>query len=198
MKKLLILGLLCLFVLGGYAQEDEEDWQIGSPKYYEWLDKQTCKEVCGVRFGMSYETAKDILKKKFGEPSYSFSDENSIIYQYKSYGGISFSSICFYFQRSGIYSYLNQCVMTIDCKTTNEVKSKRDFIWSKVSEKYTAWREGTDKNGFKYYESGISPKDGGLYSGFIVDVVKYDRAFDGCYYSARIMYGPYEYVKEDF
>ena len=80
----------------------------------------------------------------------------------------------------------------------NDAKSKRDYIWSIAKGKYTAWHEGTDKNGFKYYESGISPKGGGLNTGFIVDVVKYDKAFDGCYYCARIMYGPYNYVKEEF
>lgn len=197
MKKVFLIGLLCLSALVGYTQE-EEDWQVGSPKYYRWLDGQTCKEVCGVRFGVPYETAKDMLKKKFGEPSYLFTDENSIVYQYKSYGGISFSSICFYFQRDGLNSYMNQCVMTIDCKTANDAKNKRDYIWSIAKGKYTAWNEGTDKNGFKYYESGISPKGGGLNTGFVVDVVKYDKAFDGCYYCARIMYGPYNYVKEEF
>lgn len=197
MKKVFLIGLLCLSALVGYAQE-EEDWQVGSPKYYEWLDRQTCKEVCGVSFGSSYETAKDMLNKKFGEPSYSFTDENSIIYQYKSYGGISFSSICFYFQRDGFHSYMNQCVMTIDCKTANDAKNKRDYIWSIAKGKYTTWNEGTDKNGFKYYESGISPKEVGLNTGFIVDVVKYDKVYDGYYYCARIMYGPYNYVKEEF
>lgn len=197
MKKVFLIGLLCLSALVGYTQE-EEDWQVGSPKYYEWLDRQTCKDVCGVRFGVSYETAKDMLNKKFGEPSYLLTDENSIIYQYKSYGGISFSSICFYFQRDGLYSYMNQCVMTIDCKTANDAKNKRDYIWSIAKGKYATWNEGTDKNGFKYYESGISPKDGGLNTGFVVDVVKYDKAFDGYYYCARIMYGPYNYVKEEF
>ena len=44
MKKVFLIGLLCLSALVGYTQE-EEDWQVGSPKYYRWLDGQTCKEV---------------------------------------------------------------------------------------------------------------------------------------------------------
>ena len=103
MKKKIILGLLCASALFVSAQNE-----FGSPQYYRRLDSQTCKEVCGVPFGSSYETAKDMLKKKFGEPGYLLTDENSIVYQYKSYGGISFSSICFYFQRDGLNSYMNQ------------------------------------------------------------------------------------------
>ena len=65
MKKLFILGLLCLSVLGGYAQDDSDDWKVGGKHYQEWVAKQTCTEVCGVRFGSSYETAKEILKRKY-------------------------------------------------------------------------------------------------------------------------------------
>ncbi len=199
MKKVFILGILCLSVLCGYAQDDDsDDWKIGGKHYQEWQAKQTCSEVCGVAFGSSYETAKDILKNKYGEPDYLETDDNSIVYHYKSYGGINFSYISFKFQRDGTYSYLNQCVMGIECKTIQEAKTERDYIWSKAREKYTAWREGTDKNGFKYYESGISPLGDDLHTGFIVDVVKYDKPYNGYRYFARIMYGPYNYVKEDF
>lgn len=198
MKKLFILGLLCLSVLGGYAQDDSDDWKAGGKNYQEWEAKQTCTEVCGVRFGYSYETAKLILKRKYGEPDCLWTDENEIVYHYKSYGGISFTYMSFNFQRSGADSYMNQCVMGYECKTAEEAKNKRDAIWAKVRSKYTAWHEGTDDNGFKYYESGISPKGGGLNTGFIVDVVKFDEPYNGYRYFARIMYGPYNYVKEEF
>lgn len=183
MKKLFILGLLCLSVLGVYAQDLKS--------------KQTCTEVCGVRFGCSYETAKLILKRKFGEPDYMGTDENSIVYCYKTYGGIGFTYMSFNFQRGGAHSYMNQCVMGYDCKTAEEAKNKRDEIWLKARRKYTTWHEDIDDNGFKYYESGCSPL-GGIYNGFIVDVLKLDEPHNGCRYFARIMYGPYNYVKEDF
>lgn len=197
MKKLFILGLLCLSVLGGYAQDDSDDWKAGGKHYQEWVSKQMCTEVCGVRFGSSYETAKEILKRKYGEPDYIETNENTIVYHYKSYGGMNFTYISFDFQRDGAFSYMNQCVMGYDCKTAEEAKNKRDAIWDKARSKYTAWSEDIDDNGFKYYKSGCSPL-GGFGNGFVVDVVKFDEPYNGYRYFARIMYGPYNYVKEDF
>lgn len=197
MKKLFILGLLCLSVLGGYAQDDSDDWKVGEKHYQEWASKQMCTEVCGVRFGSSYETAKEILKRRYGEPDYIETNENTIVYHYKSYGGMNFTYISFDFQRDGAFSYMNQCVMGYDCKTAEEAKNKRDAIWDKARSKYTAWSEDIDDNGFKYYKSGCSPL-GGFGNGFVVDVVKFDEPYNGYRYFARIMYGPYNYVKEDF
>lgn len=198
MKKF-FLCMMCLFALCGYAQEDEdEDDLIGGKRYNEWLANLTCTEVCGVRFGSQYETAKEVLRNKYGSPSILDTDENKICYKFKSYGGIFFSYIIFYFQRSENNSYMNKCVMGIDCRTAQEAKEKRDYIFSKVREKYGSWDENIDENGFKYYESGISPLGGGIGSGFCVDVVKYDKPYDGYKYFARIIYGPYSYVTEDF
>lgn len=198
MKKIFILGLLCLSVLGGYAQDDDsDDWKAEEKRFQEFEAKQTCTEVCGVRFGSSYENAKEILKGKYGEPDYMETDENTIVYHYKSYGGINFTDMFFYFQRDGSLSYMNQCVMGYECKTAEEAKNKRDAIWTKARSKYTAWREGIDDNGFKYYESGWSPL-GGICNGFVVDVIKLNETHNGCRYFSRIMYGPYNYVQEDF
>lgn len=198
MKKILILGLLCLSVVGGYAQDDDsDDWKVGGKHYQEWEAKQTCTEVCGVRFGSSYENAKEILKRKYGEPDYLETNENAIVYHYKSYGGMIFTNIYFCFQRDGALSYMNQCVMGYDCKTAEEAKNKRDAIWNKARSKYAAWHEDIDDNGFKYYESGCSPL-GGFGNGFVIDVVKYNEPYNGCRYFSRIMYGPYNYVQEDF
>ena len=190
MKRIFILGLLCLSVLGGYAQDDSD--------YQEWVANQTCTEVCGVRFGSSYENAKEILEGKYGEPDYMLTDENRIVYHYKSYGGMTFTYMSFNFQRDGTLSYMNQCVMGYECKTAEDAKNKRDAIWTKARSKYFAGREGIDDNGFKYYESGCSPLGGEFYSGFVVDVVKLDEPYNGCRYFSRIMYGPYDYVQEDF
>lgn len=197
MKKLFILGLLCLSVLSGYAQDDSDDWKVGGKHYQEWASKQMCTEVCGVRFGSSYETAKAILQRKYGEPDYFGTNENTIVYHYKSYGGMNFTYMSFDFQRDGARSYMNQCVMGYDCKTAEEAKNKRDAIWDKARSKYTAWSEDIDDNGFKYYKSGCSPL-GGFGNGFVVDVVKFDEPYNGYRYFARIMYGPYNYVQEDF
>lgn len=187
MKKIIFLGMLIINTLCISAQDNNTKWR----------PEITCTEVCGVRFGSSYETAKEILKRKYGEPDYMGTNENTIVYHYKSYGGMNFTYIAFDFQRDDIGSYMNQCVMGYDCKTAEEAKNKRDTIWKKAKEKYPFCHWGIDDNGFKYYESGFSPL-GGFGNGFIVDVVKFDEPYNGYRYFARIMYGPYNYVKEEF
>lgn len=179
MKKLL-LCLMCLFSVCGYAQR-----------------KSICDEICGVRFGESYESAKEILQNKFGSPDYILTDENQIVYNYKTYSGIIFSEIDFCFQRNGNNSYMNQCIMGIDCRTAQEAKEYRDEIWEKVEPIYNGYHYAIDGNGFRFYEGGRSPL-GGLLNGFVVDVVKFKRPYKGYNYFARIMYGPYDYVNEEF
>ena len=192
MKKKIILGLLCASAL--FVSEQNK---TRSSQYQEYFDRQTCKEVCGVSFGSSYESAKEILKAKYGEPDYLDTDENKIVYSYKSYGGIQFSHMAFVFQRDNYNSYMSQCAMGIDCKTIQDAKNNRDYIYSKVKERYGAWHVGIDGNGFKYYQGGTSPL-GEFGEGFIIDVVKYDDSKSEYKYIARIMYGPYNYVKEEF
>lgn len=187
MKKIIILGILVVNAICIFAQDNNKKWR----------PEITCTEVCGVRFGSSYETAKEILKRKYGEPDYFETNENTIVYHYKSYGGMNFTFISFDFQRDGTFSYMNQCVMGYECKTAEEAKEKRDAIWDKAKKKYPFCHWDIDDNGFKYYESGCSPL-GGFGNGFIVDVVKLDKPYNGYQYFARIMYGPYNYVKEDF
>ena len=82
-------------------------------------------------------------------------------------------------------------------KQQKKQKIKGNAIFSKAERKYAAWHEGIDDNGFKYYESGCSPL-GGFGNGFVIDVVKYDKPYNGCRYFSRIKYGPYNYVQEDF
>ncbi len=56
-----------------------------------------------------------------------------------------------------------------------------------------------DKNGFKYYLGGISPVDDNE-AAFVINVIKYDKDLAKQFYpySARLMYGTYDYVKEEF
>ena len=51
MKKTFVLLLMCVFSLCGYAQR-----------------KLICDEICGIRFGESYEIAKEKLEEKFEFP----------------------------------------------------------------------------------------------------------------------------------
>lgn len=186
MKKILLL-FFCILAQICSAQEQT---------FEEFYESQFCRSVCGVKFGDSYENVKSSLEKKYGSPNALYTDEDNIVYLYKSYCGILFSVIDFSFQRDEKGSYLNQCVMCINCRTAQDAKEKREKIWSKIKGKYSPWNEGVDKNGFKYYSGGISPI--GYEDGFCVDIVKYSEPVDGYLYYARIMYGPYNYVKEEF
>ena len=72
------------------------------------------------------------------------------------------------------------------------------MLRKKLSEKYLLLDE-TDENGNLYYIGGYSPipNDG---AGFSIDILKYDSwtAKQFYPYAARLMYGRYNFVKEEF
>ena len=157
-------------------------------------DRQTIKEICGIPFGSSYEKAKEVLMNKYGTPSI-FSDKTKISYENMSYAGISFDNIIFLFQSDGYKSYLNGCVFILEATSLTKAKEKRELLYEKLRWKYDM-KEGIDDDGIKYYYGGYSPVpfDG---FGFAIDIIKYNnRPSIPC--AARLMYGRYNYVKEEF
>ena len=159
---------------------------------------QTVREICSVPFGTSYERAKEMLEKKYGYPEYN-PDRTVITYKNKNYAGILFDSIHFLFQSDGIRSYMNGCVFILNAKTLSEAKKKQEMLHEKLSEKYTMLDE-IDRNGNKYYLGGYSPipEDEGV--GFTIEILKYDSELSKIFdpYAARLAYGRYNYVKEEF
>lgn len=153
---------------------------------------EVCREICGAKFGDSYTNVKNILERKFGEPNSWDIDKTCITYRGVSYGGIYFSTVLFKFQYSSSgFSYFNRCIMASENKTAKEAISKRDAIKSVLAKKYKM-TEDIDDDGFKYYHGGTSPQQED-YFGFCIDVIKLD---DG--YAARLDYGPYQYIDEEF
>lgn len=153
---------------------------------------EICREICGAKFGDSYTIVKNILERKFGEPNPWDIDKTYITYRGVSYGGIYFTTIYFYFQYSPTgFSYFNRCIMASENKTAKEAISKRDAIKSVLAKKYKM-TEAVDDDGFKYYYGGESPQQDDF--GFCIDVIKLD---DGTY-AARLDYGPYQYIDEEF
>lgn len=67
-----------------------------------------------------------------------------------------------------------------------------------------------DDNGFDLYAGGISPLWDGCWKSFLegkytaavrIDIINYDEELarsSGIKYSVRIIYGPFNYVKEEF
>lgn len=156
-------------------------------------ERQTVREICGIPFGSSYEKAEEILDNKYGSSSY-LSDKNTIVYLNKSYGGILFDSIMFLFQSDGYKSYMNGCVFILEATSLSDAKEKRDRLYRNLSLKYEIV-EGVDDNGNKYYYGGRSPVPFGI--GFSIDIIIYDNKSRNSY-AARLMYGRYNYVKEEF
>lgn len=160
-------------------------------------ERQTVKEICGIPFGSSYEKTEKMLFNKYDLPENN-SDRTVITYKNKTYGGIAFDYIHFLFQSDGIHSYFNGCVFILSAKSLDDAKEKQEMLHEKLSEKYNMY-DKTDRNGNLYYIGGYSPisKDE---AGFSIDIMKFDSeiAKDFYPYAARLVYGRYNYVKEEF
>lgn len=165
-----------------------------SEEYERERERQTVREICGIPFGSSYEKAGEVLENKYGKSSF-LSDKNTIIYDNKSYAGIYFDKIMFLFQSDGYRSYLNGCVFILEATSLSDAKDKRERLYKKLSWKYDM-KDGVDDNGNKYYYGGNSPVSFWDF-GFHIDIIKYDNR-SSIPYAARLMYGRYNYVKEEF
>lgn len=157
-------------------------------------ERETVREICGIPFGTSYEEAAELLENKYGRPSY-FSDRTRISYSNKTYAGILFDNIHFLFQSDGYKSYMNGCVFVLEASSLKKAEEKRDFLYYKLLSKYEM-REGADDDGIKLYYGGHSPIPFGGF-GFTIDIIKYDNNIS-VPYAARLMYGRYNYVTEEF
>ena len=168
--------------------------KVISEEYERARERQTVREICGIPFGSSYEKAAEVLENKYGTSSF-LSDKTRIVYDNKDYAGISFDKIIFLFQSDGYRSYLNGCVFILEATSLSDAKDKRDRLYKKLSWKYDM-KDGTDDAGIKYYFGGNSPVSSWDF-GFSIDIIKYDNR-SSIPYAARLMYGRYNYVKEEF
>jgi hypothetical protein len=90
---------------------------------------------------------------------------------------------------------LNGCVFILEATSLSDAKDKRDRLYKKLSWKYDM-KDGTDDAGIKYYFGGNSPVSFWDF-GFSIDIIKYDNK-SIIPFAARLMYGRYNYVKEEF
>lgn len=183
MKKILIILLYSFAILTASAQ----DAPIRVTK------------ICGISFGSTYEVTKDILIKKFGDPDTRFGiNKQDLYFTNILYAGIVFDSVDFLFQSDGRRSFFNGCIFIKDAKNLDEAIEKREMLYKKLSAKYSDMIEDIDQNGNKFYIGGLAPNEDR--PAFVIDIVKYDDDISALYdpYSARIYYGPYNYVQEDF
>lgn len=168
--------------------------------------------ICGVPFGASRAEAARVLRNKFGEPNY-LSNDTHIVYNNVKYGGVDFGSIHFLFQSDGYNSYLNTVIFVNGAKNKSKANEIMELYKNLLSKKYEL-SEDTDALGFKNYGGGVSPlwngnwydfmtnlSDGSYLTAVHTDVIEYDdnlvRDF-GDKYGVRIIYGPFQYVTEEF
>lgn len=173
------------------------------------------KSICGVPFGVSMAEAASILHNKYGEAMDSKPNELAISYKDIRYAGVQFDNVHFLFQSDGIRNYFCTCIFVNGAKTEAEANIIIDLYKSVLSKKYEL-SEIDGPMGFKIYSGGISPLWNGNWYTFVkdiqstdtkyldaihTDVIEYNstliEAF-GNRYGVRMIYGPYEYVTEEF
>lgn len=168
---------------------------------------QQVKQICSINFGISLPEARQILYNKFGEPIYDPSSSNRLSFKNVKYAGISFDSIHFLFQSDGWQTYFYTCIFIKEAKNKEDIQPILNLYKKLLSKKYLL-SEAVSELGFIDYWGGISP----LWSGspfelidnlaaFHTDVVEYDFNLANTFgnkYGVRIIYGPYNYVNEEF
>lgn len=160
--------------------------------------------ICGVKFGTSRQEAQEVLRNKFGKEDYISSTENRLYYKNQNYAGINFGSIIFLFQADYKSTYLSTCIFVKEAKSFRDAKEKQKELASILEDKYAiTWSdEETDE---PMFSGGVSPlwtESMGIFSaigsGFHSDIIKYDIEGIDYTYGVRLIYGPYDYVKDEF
>ncbi len=168
MKKLFLLLFMAIPVLAN-AQNDR------------------ITEICGVKFGTSYSSAKTTLEARFGKDESTNTDY--LLFWEKSYAGISFDLIQFKF----VASQLNQVKFTIFSKTVQEARSERDKIVEILKRKYSLTQK-TDDDGEISYRGGTSPLNDDKYGFFVY--VQASSILEEYPFVTVLNYGPYGYGDE--
>lgn len=172
------------------------------------LKAMQVKNVCGIAFGTSYENVDAFCRHKFGTPDYFGTDRTKIYFNNINYAGIDFSALFSLFQSDGVNSYLNSCIFVKKVKSLSEAIETQRISVENILKKYEM-KKVPVTDGFPVYVGGLSPLwDGHWYNlsdkcfvGIHTDIIKYDinvaKNLD-FHYGVRIIYGPYDYVKEEF
>lgn len=176
------------------------DNENGIEKFWKTvMDKNKVTEICNVPFGSSYESTKEALENKFGDYSYILSTKDKLVFEKKRYGGILFDRICFLFQSDGRKTFFNGAIFVRECKNKHEAIERKSEFHEMMAKRYINLKNMDDGDNFMSV-GGLAPAPTNETSGFgfYIDVLKYDEGVIGNPYAVRIVYGPYEFVKEEF
>jgi hypothetical protein len=120
-----------------------------------FLKQQQIQTIGGIPFGISREKASEMLRNKFGEPTFDPSS-TTISFENIKYAGVDFDNAHFLFQSDGVNSYLNECIFVKNTKTKEEAIIEQEYLRSLLSQKYVIDTLRID-TGINIYSGGISP-----------------------------------------
>ena len=218
MKKILLALAIAMFTpnMGKsqqtYSAEESDTASLLQEEIEEkilaYYRKDQVLSIANVDFGTSYKEAERKLKRKFGEPSF-LSSKNKLLFDNVKYGGFDFKSVFFLFQSDENNSFLNCCIFIREAKDYAQALEIEQEYADILSSKYTKVFSEVDEKGNPFHFCGFSPLwDGTLQGSFEAgvaihtDIMKYDedlvKEIKHSPYAVRLIYGPFNYVKEEF
>lgn len=218
MKKILLALAIAIFTpnMGKsqqtFSAEENDTASLSQEEIEEKIAAELRKDqvlsIANVDFGTSYKEAERKLKRKFGEPSF-LSLKNELLFKNVKYGGLDFNSVFFIFQSDGNNSFLNGCVFLKDAKDYAQALEIEQEYADILSSKYTKVFSEVDEKGNPFHFCGFSPLwdgtiQGGIEAGVAIhtNIMKYDedlvKEINHSPYAVRLIYGPFNYVKEEF
>ena len=218
MKKILLALAIAMFTpnMGKsqqtYSAEESDTASLSQEEIEEkilaYYRKDQVLSIANVDFGTSYKEAERKLKRKFGEPSF-LSSKNKLLFDNVKYGGFDFKSVFFFFQSDENNSFLHCCIFIREAKDYAQALEIEQEYADILSSKYTKVFSEVDEKGNPFHFCGFSPLwDGTLQGSFEAgvaihtDIMKYDedlvKEIKHSPYAVRLIYGPFNYVKEEF
>ena len=218
MKKILLALAIAMFTpnMGKsqqtYSAEESDTASLSQEEIEEkilaYYRNDQVLSIANVDFGTSYKEAERKLKRKFGEPSF-LSSKNKLLFDNVKYGGFDFKSVFFLFQSDENNSFLNCCIFIREAKDYAQALEIEQEYADILSSKYTKVFSEVDEKGNPFHFCGFSPLwDGTLQGSFEAgvaihtDIMKYDedlvKEIKHSPYAVRLIYGPFNYVKEEF
>ena len=164
------------------------------------IEANKVTEICNVPFGSSYESTKEALENKFGDYSYILSTKDKLVFERKRYGGIFFDRIYFFFQSDGRKTFFNGAFFILECKTKYEAIDRKNELHELLRKRYINLLNLDNEDDYQSVGGlALIPTDKNAGFGFAIDILKYNEGNSiGKPYCVRIMYGPYDFVNEEF
>ena len=146
--------------------------------------------IYGIPFGTTFSKVEKALDTKFFTGKYINHDRSILEYHDVNMAGIVFGSLIISFNNTGADNIMSAAQL-ISCYKTNttQLKKDRDYLFRKLSEKYSYIHQYTNPIGFKSYEFGFSETS--IVGTLSVSVLRKDQTNFGVdYYYLELQYSP--------